>query len=73
MIQDDFSRDDKDSRSKAKGSERTLESNSKQGNMREEKRWRRHDDDEFRPKSRKDHDRREEKRSRRHDDYEFQP
>ncbi|GMY10607.1 Zinc finger CCCH domain-containing protein 42 [Fagus crenata] len=73
MIQDGFSRDDKDSRYRAKGSERALESNSRQGNMREEKRLRKPDDDEFRPKSREDHDRREEKRSRRHDDNECQP
>ncbi|KAL0000137.1 hypothetical protein SO802_019739 [Lithocarpus litseifolius] len=73
MTQGGFSRDDKDLRFRAKGSDRAFESNSRQRDMREEKRLKRNGDDEFRLQSREGHDRREEKSSRRHDDNEFPP
>ncbi|KAF5446742.1 hypothetical protein F2P56_032345 [Juglans regia] len=72
MIQDGFRRDDKDSRSRSKAKERPLESNPRLSDRREENRLRRHDDEEFEPKLREDHDGRQDKRPGRHNDSEFE-
>uniref|UniRef100_A0A2P2NG02 Zinc finger CCCH domain-containing protein 25-like n=1 Tax=Rhizophora mucronata TaxID=61149 RepID=A0A2P2NG02_RHIMU len=58
---------------KTSGSERALERHYKEKDRMEEKRSKRHDDDDIRQDSREDYSRKDERRSRRHEDDKFEP